>query len=43
MATEELSKRDARQGEERRTNRTALLVGLPLAVVVLAVLYVMWV
>lgn len=39
--TEEISKTDARQGEKRTTNKVALL-GLPIAFVVLAILYFIW-
>ena len=38
---EQLPKDEARQGEARRTNKVALL-GLPLAFIVLAILYFMW-
>ena len=38
---EELSKTEARQGDRRRTNMTAL-VGVPLAVIVLGILVLIW-
>lgn len=40
--TEELTKTEARQGDRRRTTRTVLFVGVPLAFVLLALLMAMW-
>jgi hypothetical protein len=40
--TEELSKTEARQGDRRRTNITALFVGVLLAVVLMGVLVLYW-
>jgi hypothetical protein len=40
--TEELSKTEARQGDQRRTTRTVIFVGIPLAFVVLGLLMAIW-
>jgi len=40
--TDELTKTEARQGDRRRTNLTALFVGIALAVVVIGVLVLLW-
>jgi len=40
--TEELSKTEARQGDRRRTNFTALWVGVILAFVLMAGLWMYW-
>jgi hypothetical protein len=42
VMTEELSKTEARQGDRRRTNYTALMVGTVLAFVLLGVLAAIW-
>ncbi len=36
--TEELTKTEARQGDRRRMNKTVMLVGIPLALVLLGVI-----
>jgi hypothetical protein len=41
--TEELNKTEARQGDRRRTNFTALAVGMVLAVVALGLIFLVWV
>ena len=41
--TEELPKTEARQGDRRRMNKTVLLVGTPLAFVVLGIIFLIWV
>ncbi|MGQ7794095.1 diacylglycerol/lipid kinase family protein [Faunimonas sp. B44] len=43
MTHEELTKTEARQGEDRKMNKVVLFVGLPLAFIILAILYMMWV
>ncbi len=35
--TEELNKTEARQGDRRRMNKTVMLVGIPLAIILLAI------
>jgi len=40
--TEELTKTEARQGDRRRTNLTALFVGTALALVLLGLLVLLW-
>jgi hypothetical protein len=40
--TEELSKTEARQGDRRRTNMTALLIGTVLAIVLMGLLWMLW-
>lgn len=40
--TEELTKTEARQGDRRRTTRTVIFVGIPLAFVLMAILMAMW-
>jgi hypothetical protein len=40
--TEELTKTESRQGDRRRTNLTVLLVGVPLAVLLLGLLVAIW-
>lgn len=35
--TEELNKTEARQGDRRRMNKTVVLVGTPLAIILLAI------
>ena len=40
--TEQLTKTEARQGDRRRMNRTVLLVGTPLAFIVLGLLALIW-
>jgi hypothetical protein len=39
---EELSKTEARQGDRRRTNMTALLIGTALAVILMGALFLIW-
>lgn len=41
--TEELTKTEARQGDRRRMNRTALMIGTPLAFILLGALFLLWV
>jgi hypothetical protein len=40
--TEELSKTEARQGDRRRTNMTALFIGTALAIVLMGLLWMLW-
>lgn len=40
--TEEIDDVAARQGDRRRTTRTALLVGTPLAFIALALIVLFW-
>lgn len=40
--TEELDRTEARQGDRRRTTKTALLVGTALAVIALGVIAAIW-
>lgn len=40
--TEELNKVEARQGDRRRMNKTVVLVGTPLAFILLGVLFLIW-
>ncbi len=40
--TEELNKTEARQADRRRMNRTVLLVGTPLAFILLGVIFMFW-
>jgi hypothetical protein len=40
--TEQLTKTEARQGDRRRTNLTALFVGTGIAIVVLGGLFLLW-
>jgi hypothetical protein len=40
--TEELSKTEARQGDRRRTNLTVVLVGVPLALILLGIIMAIW-
>lgn len=40
--TEELSKTEARQGDRRRMNKTVVLVGTPLAIVALGILFLIF-
>jgi hypothetical protein len=40
--TEELSKTEARQGDRRRMNRNVVLIGTPLAFIVLGLLALIW-
>ena len=40
--TEELNKTEARQGDRRRMTQTALLIGTPLAFVLLGVIFLIW-
>jgi hypothetical protein len=40
--TEELTKTEARQGDRRRTNMVALVVGTVLVVICFAVIYFAW-
>ncbi len=39
---EELNEVEARQGDRRRMNMWVLFVGVPLAVVLMAVVYLIW-
>jgi hypothetical protein len=41
--TERLRKTEARQGDRRRMNKTVLLVGTPLAFIVLGIIFLIWV
>jgi hypothetical protein len=41
--TEQLRKTEARQGDRRRMNKTVLLVGTPLAFIVLGIIFLIWV
>ena len=41
--TDQLPKTEARQGDRRRMNKTVLLVGTPLAFVVLGIIFLVWV
>lgn len=40
--TEELTKTEARQGDRRRMNKTVVLVGTPLAFILLGILFMIW-
>lgn len=40
--TEELNRTEARQGDRRRTNMTALAIGTLLAVLLLGLIFVIW-
>ena len=40
--TEELSKTEARQGDRRRMNKTVVLIGTPLAFILLGVIFLIW-
>ena len=40
--TEELTKTEARQGDRRRMNKTVVLVGTPLAIVALGLIFLIW-
>jgi hypothetical protein len=40
--TEELSKTEARQGDRRRTNQTALFIGIALAVAGMGLIWLIW-
>jgi hypothetical protein len=40
--TEEVTKTEARQGDRRRMNRTVVLVGTPLAFILLGLLVLYW-
>jgi hypothetical protein len=40
--TEELSRTEARQGDRRRTNVTALVLGIAGAVIVMGILALIW-
>jgi hypothetical protein len=41
--TEQVNKVEARQGDRRRMNKTVLLVGTPLAFVLLGLIFLFWV
>ena len=41
--TEELNKVEARQGDRRRMNKTVLLIGTPLAFILLGLIFMWWV
>lgn len=41
--TEELNKTEARQGDRRRMNKTVVLVGTPLAFLLLGLIFMIWV
>ena len=40
--TEEISKTEARQGDRRRTNMSALFIGTVLAILLMALLWMLW-
>ena len=40
--TEELTKTEARQGDRRRMNKNFLLIGTPLAFILLGILFLIW-
>lgn len=40
--TEELNKTEARQGDRRRMNKSAVLIGVPLAIVALGIILLIW-
>jgi hypothetical protein len=40
--TEELTKTEARQGDRRRMNMTALIAGTAAIVVIFAIIYAIW-
>jgi hypothetical protein len=42
IMTEELNKTEARQGDRRRMNRNVVLIGTPLAFILLGLLALIW-
>ena len=40
--TEELSKTEARGGDRRRMNKNVLLIGTPLAFILLGLIFLLW-
>jgi hypothetical protein len=42
IMTEELNKTEARQGDRRRMNRNVVLIGTPLAFIILGLLALIW-
>ena len=40
--TENLTKTEARQGDRRRTNKTVVLIGTPLAFILMGILFLIW-
>ena len=42
MMMENLNKTEARQGDRRRTNKTAVLIGTPLAFILMGILFLIW-
>lgn len=39
---EDLTKTEARQGDRRRMNRTAVFIGTPLAFILLGIIFLIW-
>ncbi len=39
---EELNKTEARQGDRRRMNKTVVLLGTPLAIIALGIIFLIW-
>jgi hypothetical protein len=42
IMTEELTKTEARQGDRRRMNRNVVMIGTPLAFIILGLLALLW-
>ena len=40
--TDELNKTEARQGDRRRMNKSAVLIGAPLAFIALGIIFLIW-